>query len=142
MCECGCSMNATRYTLPAPGKAFYLVSLSAECKNCDAPPGVTIELIEPSNSMYKEYQSEDYSDGPLKLEKWSDSKGIAIVTGMRQHEFVKATMQYLTAIRPSDFDMKASDKIDANMAEVILEEMYDDSQVKPRLVEPVTAGAR
>jgi hypothetical protein len=133
MCECGCTMSDDKYRLPGPGKSFYLVTLAGMCKNCDAPPGVTIELIEPTNSMYREYKGDDYGVSPLKLEKWADSLGVAIITGMRQHEFVKATQSHLIGLNSHDF---GGPKLDQIAAETILEELYDDSQVRPTLVEP------
>jgi hypothetical protein len=134
MCECGCEANADRYTLPGPGKSFYLISLSAECLNCDAPPGVTIELIEPSNTLYRDYKEGEFNTEPLKLEKWPDSKGVAIVAGMRQHEFVKSVKSHLEGMEVEHFTEKG--RIDRIGAETILEEMYEDSQVKPFVVAP------
>lgn len=132
MCECGCTMNDEKLTFPGPGKSFYILSLAAECKSCDAPPGITIELIEPGNVLWDEYKRGEFVDGPLQFEKWRDSKGVAIVTGMRQHEFVKATISNLMGLEIEDFC--EGGKIDESGAEVILEEMYDDSQVKPHVI--------
>lgn len=132
MCECGCTMSDDRYTFPGPGKTFYVLSLSGECKSCDAPPGITIEHIKPGDALYDDYRRGDFIDGPLKFEKWPDNLGVAIVTGMRQDEFVKSTKQHLIGIASADFGEKG--KIDRIGAETILEELYDDSQVKPWLV--------
>ena len=129
MCECGCTMNDDRYVFPAPGKSFYLLTLSAKCNSCDAPPGITLELIEPDNCLYREYKRGDFTDGPLKFEKWADSKGVAIITGMRQHEFVKATAAHLIGVSSKELGQKG--RIDKIGAETILKEMYGDSQVKP-----------
>ena len=129
MCECGCTMSDDRYTFPGPGKSLYLLTLSAECKSCDAPPGVTLELIEPGNSLYDECKKGEFTNGPLVFEKWPDSLGIAIIAGLRQHEFVKRTLQHLEGIEVAHFCEKG--KFDKIGAETILEEMYEDSQVKP-----------
>lgn len=135
MGACGCSMNDTRYTLPGPGNSFYVISLSGKCNDCDAPPGVTIELIKPEDSLYAEYHQGVFIDGPLKLEKWPDSEGAAIVTGMRKSEFVKAVQAHLIGVSLAHFSKNGM--VDRIGAETILEEMYDDSQARPHVVEPV-----
>lgn len=134
MCECGCTSNDDRYTFPGPGKSFYLLTLSGHCVECDAPSGVSIEQIEPSNVLYKEYKRGEFSNGPLLFESWPDSKGAAVVVGMRRHEFIKALLSHLVGV--SSDDMGEDGKIDEAGADVILEEMYDDAQVRPQLVTP------
>lgn len=129
MCECGCTMNDMKYTLPGPGKAFYIVTLSGACEGCDAPSGITIELIEPSNTLFANYKRGEFIDGPLTLEQWPDSKGVAIVAGLRKHEFVKAVSENLVGIDSKE--MGEDGTIDKDGADVIAEEMYEDSQVKP-----------
>jgi hypothetical protein len=131
MCECGCSEGEVRYTLPGPGKSFYVISLYGGCKDCDAPAGVTIEEIKPSHTLYKEYESE-FTEGPLKLQKWRGSRGIAITTGMLKREFIKALESHLIGVESKEFSDNST-AIDKFGAEVILEEMYDDSQVKPHI---------
>ena len=127
MCECGCTSNDLRYWFPSPGKQVYLLTLSKGCIDCDAPSGVSIELIDKSSYMFQ--NREDYLDGELKFEDWCDSKGVAIVTGLRRHEFVKALQEHLIGV--SSDEMGENGVIDESGAEVILEEMFKDSQVKP-----------
>jgi hypothetical protein len=129
-------MNAYKYTFPGPGESFYLLSLLSECQNCDAPPGVTIELIEPGNVLYHEYKRGEFNDGQLKFKKWADTKGVAIVTGMRMHEFVKAAAPHLIGLAVKDFS--EGGMIDRISAETILEEMYEDATSRPELA---SAGA-
>lgn len=131
MGECGCSSNDRRFTFPAPGKdRFYMLTLSAACPSCDSPPGIMIELIDRSNVLYDEYMQGEFIDGPLKFEKLVDTMGVAIVTGMRKHEFVKALSDQLVGT-PSR-DLGDSDGIiDKIAAETLLEEMYEDSLTKP-----------
>lgn len=133
MCECGCVMNWDRYTFPAPNKALYLLSISPHCDNCDAPVGVSIELIEQTNTLYKEYKKGDFSDGPLKFEQWPDTKGAAIVCGLRKHEFVQAVLPHLVGI--DSRKMGENGAIDKFGAEVIAEEMYNDVQCRPKLLQ-------
>lgn len=134
MCECGCELNAERYSFAGPGKSFYVLTLRGECLNCDAPPGISIEVIEPGHCLFDEYRRGEFTDGLLKFEKWPDNMGVAIVTGMRRHEFVKAMASHLVGLAVEDFSERG--KIDRISAETILEEMYEDSQTKPTLVEP------
>lgn len=132
MCECGCTMNDQKYTLPGPGEAFYIVTLAGECQDCDVPPGITIELIAPGDFMHDPQHRREFTDGPLKLEKWSDSKGVAFITGMRQHEFIKAMKSHLVGLDSSEYGDDGT--LDEIAAETILEEMYGDSQVRPEIV--------
>lgn len=135
MCECGCTSNDDRYTLPGPGRSFYVISLSNACINCDAPPGVTIEHIEPGHVLYAEYSDSQFEfiNGPLPLEKWPDGPGVVITTGMRRCEFIKAFKDHLIGVDSRQF---GGEQIDDIGAEVILEEMYPDSQVRPTCVVP------
>ena len=135
MCECGCTANDRRYTFPAPGRTAYLLTLSGGCVECDAPSGVSIERISMSDMIWK--QREEFTDGALKFEKWSDSEGVAIITGLRKHEFVKALLPQLVGV--SAEDMGEGGVIDESGAEVILEEMYEDAQVRPHF--PPNPGA-
>lgn len=133
MCECGCTMNDRRYRLPAPGKSFYLVKLSGACVDCDAPPGITIELVEPTHTLYRDYKRGDFETMPLKLEKWVDTKGVAIRTGMQQRQFVEAMAKHLVGLDSKE--MGGGDgRIDDVGAETIAEEMYEDSTTVPTLV--------
>lgn len=129
MGECGCTLNDYKYLLPGPGENFYVVTLSAGCVDCDAPSGITIELIKRGDFMFTDDHRVEFTDGMLRLEKWSDSEGVAIVTGFRRHEFVAKLKSYLIGV--SAKDMGENGKIDEVGAEVILEEMYDDSVVMP-----------
>lgn len=132
MCECGCTSNDKKYSFSGPEKSLYILTLSGGCVDCDAPSGVSIELIETTNILYKEYRRGDFLNGKLKFEKWPDSKGAAIVTGMRRHEFIKALMSHLVGV--SSDEMGENGKIDESGADVILEEMYEDAQVRPQLL--------
>lgn len=132
MCECGCTSNDDRYTFPGPGDSFYLLSLAGDCRSCDAPSGITLELIEPSNTLYEEYKRGTFTRGKLKFEKWPDSKGVAIITGMCMHEFIAALRSHLIGV--SSVELGENGLIDDAGAEVILEEMYEDAQVQPKLL--------
>ena len=136
MCECGCVSNDDKFSFPAPGKSLYILTLSGACKNCDAPAGVCIEMIAPDNVLYKEYKRGDFLNGPLEFEQWPDSKGIAVITGMRTHEFVEAMRNHLVGIDSRKLG-DDSGRIDTAGADVIAEEMYDDSQAMPQLSKPV-----
>lgn len=134
MCECGCTMNDRRYRLQAPGKSYYLVTLSGSCVDCDAPSGITIALIEPTHTLYRDYKRGDFGTVPLKLEKWGDTKGVAIRTGMQKRQFVEAIAKHLVGV-----DSKAmgdgDGRIDDIGAETIAEEMYEDSTTRPTLAQ-------
>lgn len=75
--------------------------------------------------MHSREAREDFIDGKLHFEKWSDSEGVAIVTGLMRHEFVKALTPHLVGLEDG------GDVLDEIGAEVLLEEAYDDSVVKP-----------
>lgn len=139
MCECGCTSNDSKYLFPAPGNKVYMLTLSGGCVDCDAPSGVTIERISKSDLHVR--HKDDYTDGDLKFENWRDSEGVAIVTGMLQHEFVAALKGQLVGVNPSDLADDESGLIDDAGAETLLEEMYDDSTVKPHIVEPAEISA-
>lgn len=131
MCECGCTMNETRYHLPGPDKTFYLVRLYPGCIACDAPAGVSIEKMRHDNPNHADLYK--YSDGPLPMAAWADGvSGAAIVTGMLRHEFVAALTPHLTTLYIPHY--LENGKIDDIGAEVILEEMYDDAQTSPHVV--------
>lgn len=134
MCECGCTMNDKHYTFPGPGESYYLLTLSGDCRDCDAPCGVTLELLEPGTFKHEYYQQRDHIDGKLKFEPWADSKGVAIITGFRMHEFVAALKSQLVGV--SADEMGENGAIDDAGAAVILEEMYEDAQITPFLVKP------
>src|SRR6185436_10172240 len=121
MCECGCTSNDLRYWFPAPHNDVYIITLTRGCVACDSPSGVSIERIKTWDGLWKDRR--DCLDGKLKFEKWPDSQGVAIVTGMLKHEFVKALAPHLI-----DTDL---DELDKSGAEVLLEEAYEDSVVKP-----------
>jgi hypothetical protein len=138
MCECGCVLTDDRYVFPGPGKSIYLLTLSAECVNCDAPPGVTIERVEPGTRLYEDYRRGVF-DGSVEFEDWPESKGVAIIAGMRRREFVNAVKGHLVGLAVKDFTMRGT--IDEDGAEVILEDMYEDAQVRPRFPEPAADKA-
>ena len=127
MCECGCTSSDERYSFPGPGKSFYVLTLSRGCVECDAPSGVTIEHIKPGKFLYddKVYR-EELIEGELEFQDWRDSEGVAIVTGMLRHEFIKALQPHLVGT-----DVGEDGTIDEIGAEVLLEEAYEDSVVKP-----------
>lgn len=132
MGECGCTGNDDRYLLPGPKKSFYLISLTVACKYCDAPPGITIEHITPEHALYREYKRGEFNHGLLKFNDWPEGPGLAIVTGLRQHEFVQKMLTHLAGTNANDIGENGV--IDEIGAEVLLEEMYSDSCVQPHLV--------
>jgi hypothetical protein len=133
MCECGCVGNDDKYSLPGPGESFYLVSLSVACENCDAPPGITIERLDPACRMFEEYATSGmYGVKPLTLNDWTDGKGVAIVTGMRKDEFVKAMLPHLIGV--DSRKLGENGVLDECGAEVIAEEMYANSWNQPAVV--------
>ncbi len=129
MCECGCIMNHRRFSFAGPGKAFYILTLLGACENCASPTAVWIELIEPGRALWKDYKRGDFLDGPLEFDQWPDNKGVSITTGLTASEFVKAMSEHLVGIDSQKFGDNGL--IDADGAEVILEEMYRDAQVQP-----------
>jgi hypothetical protein len=132
MGECGCSSMDERYKFEGPNRSFYILTLSGACQYCDSPPGICIEKIEPNNILYKEYCKGEFLDGDLIFEKWSDSQGVAIITGMLKHEFIKSTLSHLIGVDSKE--MGENGIIDEFGADVICEEMYADTLVKPRIV--------
>lgn len=131
MCECGCVSNDEKYILPAPKKSLYIITLSGACTNCDVPPGICIERIDKNNILYKEYLRGDFGT-KLKLEDWQDSYGKCIITGYTKDKFVKSALKHLIGI--SSVEMGEDGRIDEFGAEVIAEDMYEDAQVFPQLV--------
>lgn len=140
MCECGCVYNDKKYLFPGPGNTRYILTLSGACLSCDAPSGFTIERVDSTNVLWQEFNRGEFLTGNLKFEKWPDSVGVAFITGMLKHEFVKVASPHLIGIDSRDFDDddKSNGKIDEFGAEAILEEMYEDATMKPRLVVPVS----
>lgn len=132
MCECGCTSNDERYLFQAPGNMVYMLTISGGCTECDAPPGITIERLAKSDLHYQE--RDVYTNGELKFEKWAYSEGVALITGFRKHEFVAGLKAVIVGAGP--FDGGAIDEIDA---EVLLEEAYEDSIVRPHFPTPVDA---
>jgi len=135
MCECGCSSNFLEYTLPAPNRKLYLLTICPICVSCDAGLGFSIELIDKTNVMFGQYKSGEMGDGPLHLEDWQSSRGTfgaSVIMGMRQHEFVNAVKHHLVGIDPRK--LSKADAIDIYGAEVIAEEMYADAQAKPKVL--------
>jgi len=132
MCECGCTSNDKRYTIPGPGKSYYLVTLRGHCVECSGHSAVLIDLLEPGSHDHEYYNDADMIDGPLPLREWDDKKSCTIVTGMLREEFVSKLAGHLVGI---DCDEMGDDgRIDEDGAEVILEEMYDQSQTFPCFV--------
>ena len=136
MCECGCTMNDKRYTFAGPGKVIYMLTLSGGCVDCDAPSGISIERLKPGDFMHANGHRDEFVDGELQFETWAESEGVGIVTGMRRHEFVKALSAHL--IGASAEEMGENGVIDEAGAEVMLEEMFEDAQMRPAIVAPVT----
>lgn len=134
MCECGCTSNDTRYTMPGPGKSLYLISLQVACEGCDVGPGIRIEHIQPGHVFWDEFKQGEFIDGPLPFEKWAHNPGVLIDTGMRKCQFVEALKRHLIGV--SAEEMGDDGVIDESGAEVLLEEMWNDSQVQPTVVEP------
>jgi hypothetical protein len=126
MCECGCTSNDERYLFPAPGNEVYMLTISGGCTDCDAGPGITIERFDKSNYWW---EHREYLEGKLKFEKWSDTKGVAIITGHRKREFVKAILPHLVG----------ADVSDEIACEVAIEEAYAASMVRPHF--PTNADA-
>ena len=127
MCECGCTANDERYLFPAPGDKVYMLTLSKGCVECDAPSGVIIERIGKSDIHYR--QRKDYTDGDLKFEKWHDTEGVAIITGLLRHEFVAALAPQL--IGQSIAELCEDGEMDEVGAELLLEDLYKYAVVKP-----------
>ncbi len=137
MCECGCVGNCDRYFFPAPKGAMYLLTLSVHCTNCDAPTGITIELIEKDNPLYREYKRGDFGTRELQFGDWGDSEGVSVVCGFRKHEFIAALIPHLVGLNSRNFTDDGKDgPLDENAAEVIIDEMYDDAQLQPVLLGP------
>jgi len=130
MCECGCVANDRRYWFPGPNETIYVLVLSAGCVDCDAPSGVSIEALKPGDFMYSKIKQDEYGEGALEFEKWTDtSDGVVLVTGLLRHEFIAKLKSHLIGV--SSEELGTDGKLDEDGAEVILEEMYDDSIVKP-----------
>ena len=122
-----------KYVFPAPKRAIYILTLSGGCVSCDTPAGFIIELIEPTDTLYSEYRRGDFIDGELQFEQWPDSRGVAIKTGMRRHEFVAALRQHLVGVGSEMFGDAGN--IDDVAADEILEEAFEQAQVRPTLVQ-------
>jgi hypothetical protein len=106
--------------------------LSGHCLSCDSPAGICVRHVQKGEFLYEWYGDPEKLDGVLIFEKWGDgSLGTAVVTGMLRSEFIKATTPHLVGIDSKDFGL--SRKIDTDGAYVILEEMYQDAQTRPRL---------
>lgn len=135
--ECGCSEFDLRYTFPGPGGCLYLLTLSRACMNCDSPSGVSIERIQPGHFYYGKEERKDFTDGELKFEQWSDTEGVAIITGMLRSEFIAALSKHLIGV--SSEELGVDGKIDRAGADVILEEMYADAIVRPHFPPPSPA---
>lgn len=129
MGECGCTMNDRKYWFPGPGRFLYLLTLSAGCIDCDAPSGVTIELLKPGDFMAERKHLDEFTEGPLPFEKWSDSMGVAVVAGLRRHEFVAKLRSHLVGVDSNE--LGTDGVLDEDGADVILEEAYEDSVVMP-----------
>jgi hypothetical protein len=139
MCECGCVGNDNKYLFPGPGNTHYVLTLHGGCIECESPSGFTIERVDSTNVLWEEFNRGEFLTGNLAFAKWPDSVGVAFITGMLRPEFIEATKSHLIGIDSKDFANdadKRSRDIDEYGAEAILEEMYEDAQTKPRLVEP------
>jgi hypothetical protein len=135
MCECGCSGNADHYVLPGPNRSVYLITLQSACINCDGPDGITIELF-PSKRAVREYLcwADDEFPETVPLDKWPCSKGACISTGRTKGEFIETMKKQFVGFQPKGLLDEGQDAFDENAAEVIVEEMYEDSTMRPKLV--------
>jgi hypothetical protein len=115
-----------------PRRTVYLVTFQRACTNCDGPSGITIEKFDSAEKL-KEYRGGYDIPPAIEFAQWPESLGVAIITGHRKHEFVKALKNQLMGIDSKDFGKGPLDEI---AAETILEEMYEDSVVTPELVKP------
>lgn len=134
MCECGCVSNDKKFVFPAPNRAIYILTLSGGCVSCDAPSAVVIELVEPTDTLYREYQAGEFLDGNLKFEQWPDSQGVAIKTGMIRSEFIKAMSRHLVGIGTDSGLFGDDGRLDAVGSDELLKEAYEDSQTRPTLI--------
>lgn len=122
-------MNDRRYTLPGPGEVYYLITLRGHCKDCDGPSTVLIETCVPGTFWHGYYKDENHSNGPLPFEKWSESQGCMITTGMSVEQFQAALSSYLVGINSDE--LGEDGVLDETAVEIILDEMYDDAQTRP-----------
>ena len=136
MCECGCYGNDLKYSLAAPGGAFYVLTFSGACEDCDAPSGVAVELIELTHPLFDEYRRGEFLLGPLPWEKWPDGKGAAVITGLTKQQFIEAMSKHLVGVCSDE--MGDDGTIDQDGADVIAEEMYADAQKQPQLLASTT----
>lgn len=134
MCECGCTSNDKRYVFSGPGESFYILVLSGGCTDCDAGPGISIQRADPGTHLFEFCgdNRDDYLDGVLVFEDWPDAPTAAVITGMQQHEFIKALMPHIVGIDSNE--MGEDGTVDDDGADVILEEAYPDSMFEPKLV--------
>lgn len=134
MCECGCTSNDEHYRFDGPDNTFYILTLSGCCTSCVSPAGICVRHIKPGEFLHEWYSDPENLDGTLAFENWGDgSGGIGAVTGMLRSEFIKATMGHLIGVDSKEMGGKDG-KIDKDGADVILEEMYEDAQMRPRVV--------
>lgn len=133
MCECGCVGNDDRYTLKGPNKSLYIIHLHGGCTNCDSSPGLMIEHVLKTDVMYNEFRNGEFIDGELPFINGADRKFCPITTGFRKHEFIKKMTDWLVGIDSEELGDEGV--VDEAGAEVILEEMYEDSLVKPTVIE-------
>lgn len=133
MCECGCPETWTRYRFPAPNGSFYVLTLMGTCTNCDGASGFRIELCKPGSHEYEYYTDDcpDAIDGELHFTKPHGC--VHFDTGVQKHKFVESLLSHLVGV--DSREMGEDGVIDKYGAEVILEEMYEDSQVKPTMVQ-------
>lgn len=137
MCECGCVANDRRYTFQGPEGFMYVLTLSNGCVSCDAGSYITIEKI--SMVQFRRERREGFFDGGLELRPWRGAaQGVAIITGHRKHEFVKALLPQLVGF--SIGGMCDNDALDEVGAEVLLEDLYDDARFKPYVQPPAEGG--
>lgn len=135
MCECGCVGTDERYRFPGPGKSFYVLVLHGKCLNCYSPAGVAIERIDPGHALWKEFKRGEFLDGDLQFEKWPDCYGVSVVTGFLRDEFIKALSPHLVGVNSNE--LGEGGELDEIGAETILEEAYEDSAFKPKLLQEV-----
>jgi hypothetical protein len=88
-------------------------------------------MLSSGSHDHKYYKDPDMTEGPLPLTKWLDNTGCNIATGMTQQEFIAKLMPQIVGL---DSEELADGPLDAAAAEVVIEEMYDDAQTFPLIL--------
>ena len=108
MCECGCGTFNGRWKLKAPNKKWYVISIYGGCQNCDAPAGISIDLMSASECRERLAGSEDF----VEIGNHSPNFGIPVL------DINKMMPRLLAALKESG--MKFDDDIHA---EVFMEDL-------------------